>query len=75
MKDMLLYICIIEDCSKPDILYIGRSYRMSHIRHDHFECWDCLLCSSPRAQPMIFLTVRDLREHIKCDHAESVSES
>ena len=73
-EDICPYVCILDDCDKPDVLYITRDTWINHVRKDHKQCWECLPCNNPTASPTLFDTAEQFLQHTRKEHAESINE-
>ncbi|KAF7543166.1 hypothetical protein G7Z17_g10964 [Cylindrodendrum hubeiense] len=74
MADICPYVCIIEDCPKPDRLYVTRNEWAKHVEKEHQQCWHCPPCTFPGKPPLVFPSVDGLLDHLRQDHSDTISE-
>ncbi|KAF6825513.1 protein phosphatase [Colletotrichum plurivorum] len=75
MADICPYTCILEDCPKPDRLYVTRNEWTRHVEKDHQQCWQCTACTAPDRPPLIFPSIDGLLGHLRQIHGATISEN
>ncbi|KAL0943203.1 protein phosphatase [Colletotrichum truncatum] len=75
MADICPYMCILDDCPKPDMLYVTRKEWTRHVEQEHQQCWQCSPCTVPDRPPLVFPSVDGLLSHLRQEHGSTISES
>lgn len=75
MADICPYTCIVEDCPKPDRLYVTRQEWMKHVEKEHQQCWQCPPCTIPGRPPRVFPTIEGLLNHLSDAHCNTIGEA
>ncbi|EQB47944.1 hypothetical protein CGLO_12883 [Colletotrichum gloeosporioides Cg-14] len=74
MADVCPYICILDDCPRPERLYVTRLEWARHIEKEHGQCWQCPACSGPGRPVVIFPSIEVFREHLRHDHGGDIND-
>ncbi|VUC32849.1 unnamed protein product [Clonostachys rosea] len=69
-KDLDAYVCLFDECDKPDKLFSHSSDWLSHMR-EHTLRWRC---SSKAHSPLTFLSEAQYLHHVRQDHPRSLTE-
>ncbi|KAF2786668.1 hypothetical protein K505DRAFT_398312 [Melanomma pulvis-pyrius CBS 109.77] len=70
--DVCPYTCVLEDCTKEEILYATKDAWKTHLIEDHrsTEYWVCFPCGDDTRLP----TVADFISHTRQEHQETILE-
>jgi WD40 repeat protein len=71
-NDVYPYTCVMEDCTKEDVLYTTKEAWKTHLTEDHRSTnyWVCLPCGGDTQLP----TEADFISHTKQEHQETILE-
>ncbi|CAH0058637.1 unnamed protein product [Clonostachys solani] len=69
-KDLDAYVCLFDECDKPDKLFSHSSDWLRHMR-EHTLRWSC---NSKAHRPLTFLTEDQYLDHVRQDHPRSLTE-